>query len=118
MFCVEKSRLVFSLFFSYLSLCQISLISYNYPDCVCNSMILKHLVPDFEILQCGFLGNIIDHDRTVGIFHVVRYETFEALLACSIPELYSKMFAVAGYILDVKVDAYSRLDRCRLTFSP
>ncbi len=78
--------------------------TYKHFDGFCAFVILKHVVPDFEIGQgFGFWG-IIDQNGAMGVFHVIGDEASEAFLAGGIPQLNTVVFAIAGDVFDVEVD--------------
>lgn len=81
-------------------------------------VLLEHVVPRLEVAESGFLRNIVDHNCTVGVFHVVRDEAAEALLPCGVPQLDAVLLAVPRYVLDVEIDAHSRLHDGKDTLSP
>ena len=81
-------------------------------------MFLEHIVPYFEVVKGRFLADIIDHNGTIGIFHVIRNEASKAFLASCIPELHSILMSIPGDILNVKIDADSRLHREYIYIGP
>lgn len=112
------SRLSLSIFLSHFPTSQVNLIPNEDLNGIWSLVLLEHLIPDSQIFKRGKLGNIIDHDCAISVLHVVGNETTEALLAGSVPELDAKLSSVASHVLDVEIDAHSRLYEEALTFRP
>lgn len=108
-----------SLFFGDLSfLLEVDLVADDYFDGIGHLVFLEHIVPDFEVLEGSFFGDIVDHDCAVGVLHVVWYQTPEAFLACSVPELDAVLMPISGHIFYMKIDADGRLNHQIPTLSP
>jgi hypothetical protein len=101
-----------------LSVGEINFIANQHLDCVWGLMFFEHFVPDFEVIEGGLLGDVVDHDGAVGVLHVVGDETAEAFLAGGVPELYAVLSAVAGDVLDVEVDSDGGLHGGKTTLRP
>jgi len=108
----------FTLLLRYFSVIQINLIAYTHFDGVWSLVFLEHEVPSFEVLERGLIGDIVDHDCAVDIFHVVWDEASEALLSGGIPQLDSELLAVAADVLNMEINSNSGLYVSRSTLSP
>ena len=70
-----------------------------------------HVVdPAAEIVKTFPVCHIIDQDDTVGISQIAGNQTFEPLLACSIPKLQSDGFLAHSHVLGDEIDANGGLD--------
>ena len=105
MFGVIKCSMSFSLFLGNVSISQINFIANTDFNSIWSLVLFKHHIPYFEIFEWSFVCDIIDHNCTIGIFHVVGYQTSKSLLSCSVPKLYPIVLSISCYIFNMKIDS-------------
>lgn len=76
----------------------------------CLLILSEHLVPRLDVFQCRGFGNIIHKHHTVRVLQVRWYQTSIPFLSRRIPHLQPIVLSILIYILDIKIDAHSRLD--------
>lgn len=81
-------------------------------------MLAEGIIPNFDIFQRYFFGDVVHHDCAMSILHVIGYQAAKPFLSGSVPELHSILMSVSGHVFNVKVNADGWLNLITDTLSP
>lgn len=97
---------------------EIDLIANQDRESIPSFIIIIEVQPGLSAIEGGSAADIEDNERTMRIPQVSRYQRFEPLLSCRVPNLQAIRLVANRHLLCQKIDTHCRLNPSLVTLAP